>query len=136
MNYKNIFIVDPVRGERIHLAKFLKHDKFTVMAFVTASDCYKRNKWLTPDLIVYVLRPGKTELKHLLNIKGKGKNIPIIVLSPQGSEDVNLVQLDDAGFTQVFKANSNEKIREIAYGLLAPEGLTPREETPHPVPLT
>ena len=68
-NFKSIFIVDPVKGERLHLAKLLKQEKLFMMTFVNLIDCFKHNNPIKPDLIVYVLRKGKSELTHMKNIK-------------------------------------------------------------------
>ncbi|MBI4389615.1 MAG: hypothetical protein HY580_05490 [Nitrospinae bacterium] len=134
MEYKTLFIVDPAKSERIQLAKFVKHEKFTVLTFVALADCFKRVGILNPDLIVYVLRKGKTETQHMSVVKDKHKNVPFILVTTPDTLDVNLVQLKDKGFAAVHKAGNNEKVREIVIELLAPDGLAPRTETPHPVP--
>lgn len=135
MDYKTIFIVDPVKSDRIHLAKFVKHEKFTVMTFVALADCFKRLGTLNVDLIIYVLRKEKNEAAQLLaHAKDKNKNIPYIVLTTADGLEFNPLTLKENGFTSVYKANSNEKVREIVIELLAPDGLAPRTETPHPVP--
>ncbi len=133
--YKTIFIVDPVKNERIQLAKFIKHDKFTLAAYVSIADCFKRDAMLFPNLIIFVPRTGKSEIKHLMNIKRKYKSIPVIILTNTEGEEVNLMALQESGFQHAHKAGSNEKVREIAYEILAPEGLLLRAETPHPVPI-
>ncbi|MBI4382993.1 MAG: hypothetical protein HY579_03030 [Nitrospinae bacterium] len=134
MEYKTLFIVDPVKSERIQLAKFVKHEKFTILTFVALADCFKRVGILNPDLIVYVLRKGKTETQHLLSVKDKYKSVPFILVTTPDTLDVNLLQLKEKGFTAAHKAGNNEKVREIVIELLAPDGLAPRTETPHPVP--
>ncbi len=134
MDYKTIFIVDPVKSERIQLAKFIKHDKFTIMGFVNLNNAI-RQKSLKNDLIVYTLRKGKTDLKNLFRLSKKDKNTHFIVLLNAENPEVNLNDLSESGFSSIHKASNNEKVREIAYGLLAPEGLVPRKETPHPVPI-
>lgn len=135
MKYKTIFIIDPIRSDRIQLSKFIMQEFFTVMSFVSAADCFKRANQLPCDLVLSVIRTGKNEIKHLLNIKKKFKKINLlIVLSPDFPE-VNLSVLQENGFTSVYKANNQEKIREITLSLLAPDGIPPRTETPHPVPI-
>ena len=134
MDYKTIFIVDPVKGERIHLAKFIKHEKFTVMTFVALADCFKKLGILNTDMIILVLRKDKTELQQMQTIKDKHKNLHYIIVATPETPEVNLIPLKESGFTSLYKANSNEKVREIVIELLAPEGLAPRTETPHPVP--
>ncbi len=133
--YKTIFIVDPVKNERIQLSKFIKHDKFTLAAYVSIVDCFKRDAVLFPDLIIFVPRAGKSEIKHLMNIKRKHKSIPVIILANSECEEVSLTTLQESGFRDAHKAGNSEKVREIAYEILAPEGLLLREETPHPVPI-
>ena len=132
---KIIFIVDPVRGERIQMSKFIKQEPFLVMSFVSIVDCFKQNVLGPSDLVIYVLRPHKTEIKHLLGIKKKHKALNFIVVTSPDGPDVNLSELQEAGFTAVSKAANMEKVREITLGLLAAEGLPPRTETPHPVPI-
>ena len=78
MDYKTIFIVDPIRSERIPLAKFLSEEIFTVMTFVSPNDCFKKSDLIRCDLIVFVPRKEKNEIKHLMNIKKKwGKVSPV-----------------------------------------------------------
>ena len=50
--------------------------------------------------------------------------------------DINLTEISENGFANPHKAINNEKVREIMLGLLAAEGLPPRTEIPHPVPIT
>ena len=69
MNYKTVFIADPVRSERIRLAKFLSEEIITVVTFLSINDCFKRPDLINCDLIVFVLRKDKNEIKHLFNIK-------------------------------------------------------------------
>ena len=135
MNYKTLFIVDPVRSERIQLCKFIKEEFFTVMSFVSVLDCFKKNNQLNCDMIMFVVRKAKNEIKHLYNIKKKHKSIPLLLILTPDSPDVNLAELEEQGFTRLFKANNQDKIKEVTIGLLAPDGIPPRTETPHPVPI-
>jgi len=135
MKYKTIYIVDPIRGDRIHLSKFIMQEFFTVMSFVSIADCFKPSQALPCDLVIYVLRTGKCETKHLLNIKKKCKKLPFILLETENSPEPNMTQLKKIGFTSLHKATNNEKVRELVLGFLAPEGLPPRTELPHPVPI-
>ena len=134
MNYKSIFIVDPVKSERIQLAKFIMQENFTIMGFVSMANALRQRN-LRGHLIIYVLRKGKTDLKALNKVGKKDKNIPLIIVDAFDLDSVNLEDLKSEGFQSVFKAHNNEKVREITYGLLAPDGLVPRTETPHPVPI-
>ena len=135
MDYKNIFIVDPVKPERLQLARFIKQENFTIMGFVTLGDCFKKSNPIESDLIIYVLRKGKTELKVLNQVQGKSKKKNYIFVTQPDGLEVNLEDIKARGFESAFKATNNEKVREITYGLLAPDGLMPRTEIPHPIPL-
>ncbi len=135
MKYKTIFIVDPVRGERIQLSKFVSQEFFTVMSFVSIADCLKPSQALHSDLVIYVLRTGKCETKHLLNIRKILKKLPFILVVTENSPEPDLAKLKENGFTSLHKATNNEKVRELVLGFLAPEGLPPRTEIPHPIPI-
>jgi hypothetical protein len=135
MDYKTIYIVDPIRGERIHMAKFLSEEIFTVMTFVSPSDCFKRSELISCDLMVFVPRKEKNEIKHLMNIKKKYRSTPVIFLLTDDLPDINLAEITANGFPNIYKASNNEKVREIMLGLLAEEGLPPRTIVPHPVPI-
>ncbi|MFQ5445239.1 MAG: hypothetical protein ACE5EK_11575 [Nitrospinales bacterium] len=136
MDYKTLFIIDPVRGERIHLAKFIKQDSFTLMTFLSLPDCFKAIGRMPCDMIIYVLRKNKTELNKMFNIKDKHKKIHFLLYVTPDYPEVSLTQLNEKGFKSVFKTNNHEKTREITLELLAPDGIQKRPETPHPVPLT
>ncbi len=135
MNYKTVFIVDPVRSERIQLAKFLSEETITVITFVSINDCFKRPDLINCDLIVFVPRKDKNEIKHLLNIKKRYRKIPIIILLHDEFSDLNLLEISENGFAFPYKALTIEKVREIMLGQLAPQGLPPRTQVPHPVPI-
>ena len=135
MNYKTIFIVDPVRSDRIQMAKFLSEEIFTIMSFVSINDCFKRPDLIHCDLIVFIPRKDKSEVKHLFHIKKKHRQIPVIILLNNDFPDINLVDLTDNGFALPYKASNNEKVREIMLGLIAPDGLPSRTLVPHPVPI-
>ena len=135
MNYKTIFIVDPIRSDRIQMAKFLSEEIFTIMSFVSINNCFKIPNMVHCDLMVFVPRKDKNEIKHLLHIKKKYRQIPTILLLNNDFPDINLVELTDNGFASPYKAPNNEKVREIMLGLLASDGLPSRTEVPHPVPI-
>ena len=135
MPYKTIFIIDPIRGERIQMAKFLSEEIITVLTFVSINDCFKKPDLIHCDLIVFVPRTDKNEIKHLFNIKKKYRQIPLIILLNNDFPDINLTEISENGFANPHKAINNEKVREIMLGLLTPEGLPPRTEVPHPVPI-
>jgi hypothetical protein len=136
MDYKTIFIVDPVRSERIQMAKFLSEEIFTIMTFISPNDCFKKPELIHCDLMVFVPRKEKNEVKHLMNIKKKFRKIPLIFILTEDFPDINLAEITANGFPNVYKANNNEKVREIILGILAEEGLPPRTEIPHPVPIS
>jgi len=136
MAYKTIFIIDPIRGERIQMAKFLSEEIITVFTFVSIHDCFKKPNLIYCDLIVFVPRKDKNEIKNLFNIKKIYRKIPIIILLNDDFSDVNLVEISENGFTYPHKAINSEKVREIMLGLLIPEGLPSRTEIPHPVPIS
>ncbi len=136
MNYKTIYIVDPIRGERIQMAKFLSEEIFTVMTFVSPGDCFKKSELINCDLMVFVPRKEKNEIKHLMNIKKKFRITPVIFLLTDDFPDINLAEITANGFPNVYKTSNNEKVREIMLSLLAEEGLPPRTEVPHPVPIS
>ena len=62
MSYKTIFIVDPIRSDRIQMAKFLSEEVFTIISFVSINDCFKRPDQIICDLIVFVPRKDKSEI--------------------------------------------------------------------------
>ncbi len=134
MDYKTLFIVDPVKNERLQLAKFVKQENFTVVVFTNFLDCVKRSGLLKSSLIIFVLRKGKNEISHLMK-NARDKKVPYIVLVTPDFPEVNLEELRAKGFKSVFKAGNHEKVREITYSILAPDGLMPRTEQPHPIPI-
>ncbi|MCF8720068.1 hypothetical protein [Nitrospina gracilis] len=135
MDYKTIFIVDPVKYERIQLAKFLKQESFTVMSFVSLANAFGKRTPIQCDLLIYVLRKGQTDLKALERVKKKDRSLHFILMVQHTDEKVELEPYREMGFENIFIAANNEKVREIAYGYLAPDGLQSRPETPHPLPL-
>lgn len=134
LDHKTVFIVDSVKSERIHLAKFIKHESFTMMSFTGLGDCFKMLNLLSPDLIVYALRKKKTDIKKLQTLKRKFKKINFILVLTKETPEINLLNFKEDGFTSIHKAATKEKVRETAYELLSPEELPRRVETPHPVP--
>ncbi len=118
------------------MAKFLSEEIFTVMTFISPNDCFKKPDLIRCDLIVFVPRKEKNEIKHLMNIKKKFRQIPLIFILSEDFPDINLAEISESGFPRVYKAASNEKLREILLGILAQGGLPPRSEIPHPVPIS
>ncbi len=135
MDYKTLYIIDTVKYERLQLAKFLKQENFTIMSFLNLADCFKKPLPLRTDLIIYVLRKADADLKNLERVKKKDRSIHMILLNMTPEFKVDLEQYKNMGYENLHLALNNEKVREITYGLLAPDGLKPRTETPHPIPL-
>lgn len=134
LDYRCIFIIDPIKGERIHLAKFIKGECYTVFAFTALEDCFKMMGQITVHLIIYVQRDKKSDFKKLENMKKKYREIPLIIGLSRDVPDIDLTELTEKGFTKAYKASTNEKIREITHELLSPDGLAKRTPTPHPIP--
>ena len=72
----------------------------------------------------------------MFNIRKKYRQIPLVILLNNDFPDINLTEISTNGFANPHKAINNEKVREIMLGLLTPEGLPPRTEVPHPVPIS
>ena len=117
-NFKSIFIVDPIKGERLHLAKLLKQEKLLVMTFVNLTDCFKPSNPIKPDIVIFVMRKGKTEPSHMENIKKIFKTPHFILLLTSEVSDVDLNKLREDGFSSVQKAGSQDKVKEMIYDLL------------------
>jgi len=129
-NFKSVFIVDPVKGERLHLAKLLKQEKLFMMTFVNIADCFKHNNPIKPNLVVYVLRKGKTELAHMKNIKKQFKHLHFILLLTSEVSEANLDELKESGFTSVQKAVNQDRVKELIYTIMPECQITEAEETP------
>lgn len=135
MDYKTLYIIDTVKYERLQLAKFLKQENFTIMSFLNLADCFKKPLPLRTDLIINVIRKGDADLKNLERVKKKDRAIHMILVIMTPDTPVDLEHYREMGYENLHLATNNEKVREITYGLLAPDGLKPRTETPHPIPL-
>lgn len=129
-DFTSIFIVDPIKGERLQLAKLLKQEKLFMMTFVSLVDCFKQNNPMKPDLIIYVLRQGKTEMTHMTNIKKHFRNLHFVILLTADVSEANLDKLKENGFTSVHKAGSQDMVKELIYTLLPECQITQAEETP------
>ena len=124
-NFKSIFIVDPIKGERLHLAKLLKQEKLLMMTFVSLTDCFKPSNPIKPDIVIFVMRKGKTEPSHMENIKKIFKTPHFILLLTSEVSDVDLNKLRENGFSSVQKAGSQDKVKEMIYDLLPECQVTP-----------
>lgn len=130
MDYKTIYIVDPIRGERLQLAKALKQEKITIAAFVKLTDCFKKNNPLRCDAVIYVLRRGRAEMKALAKVNPRDKKIPFVIMAGSNASEVDLDEWQQKGFKTLNLATSNEQVKEITYNILSPEGPVP-ERKPH-----
>ena len=117
-NFKSVFIVDPVKGERLHLAKLLKQEKIFMMTFVNLFDCFKHNNPIKPDLVVYVLREEKSSLAHMKSIKNNFKQLHFIILLTSEASEANLDELKESGFTSIQKAANQDKVKELIYTMM------------------
>ena len=128
-DFKSIFIIDPVKGERLHLAKLLKQEKFLMMTFERIGDCLKQNNSIKPNLIIYVLRKDKNEQDQLKDIKKYFKNLHFIILINSELSELNIDELKESGFTSIHKANNQDMVKNFIYTLM-PECQSPNEEEP------
>ena len=117
-DFKSVFIVDPIKGERLHLAKLLKQEKFLMMTFECIGDCLKKNNSIKPDLVIFVLRKNKNEPNQLKSIKKYFKNIHFIILMTSEVSELNIYELKESGFTSIYKANNQDMVKNLIYTLM------------------
>ncbi len=117
-DFKSVFIVDPIKGERLHLAKLLKQEKFLMMTFERIEDCLKKNNSIKPDLVIFVLRKDKNEPSELKSIKKYFKNIHFIILMTSEVSELNIYELKESGFTSIYKANNQDMVKNFIYTLM------------------
>ena len=129
LNFKSVFIVDPVRGERLHLAKLLKQEKIFMMTFLSLADCFKHNNPIQPNLVIYVLRKDKSELNHMKSIKNHFKKLHFILLLTSDVSEANLDDLKKSGFTSVKKASNQDMVKELIYTMLPECQITETENS-------
>ena len=129
LDFKTVFIVDPVKGERLQLAKLLKQEKLLMMTFVNLVDCFKQNNSIKPDLVVYVLRKGKSELTHMKNIKNHFRHLHFILQLTSATSEANLDELKESGFTSIKKAVNQDMVKELIYTMLPEYQMTEVEES-------
>ena len=128
MEYKTIFIVDPIKGERLQLAKFLKQEIITISGFVKLTDCFKKSNPLRCDCVIYVLRSGRAELKELNKVNHREKNIPFIIMTDSNATEIDLDEWKKKGFKSIDQASSKEQTKEIAYNIISPDGPVPERK--------
>ena len=117
-SFKSVFIVDPIKGERLHLAKLIKQEKFLMMTFERIGDCLKQNNSIKPDLVIFVLRKDKNEPSQLKNIKKYFKNLHFIILMTSEVSELNIDELKESGFTSIYKANNQDMVKNFIYTLM------------------
>ena len=126
--FKSVFIVDPIKGERLHLAKLLKQEKFLMMTFERIGHCLKQNNSIKPDLVIFVLRKDKNEPSQLKNIKQYFKNLHFIILMTSEVSELNIDELKENGFTSIYKANNQDMVKNFIYTLMPECQVTHTEE--------
>jgi DNA-binding NtrC family response regulator len=136
MNYKTVFIVDPVKGERIQLAKLLKQEKITIAGFVKLTDCFKKPNPLRCDVVIFVMRPGRAELKELNKVNHREKNIPFVIVTDPNAAAIELDEWKKKGFKSIDVASSKEKAKEITYNIISPDGPVPERKPLEAISLT
>ena len=136
MDYKTIFIVDPIKGERIQLAKFLKQEIITISGFVKITDCFKKNNPLRCDVVVYVLRSGRAELKELNKVNHREKNIPFVIMTDPNAPEIDLDEWKKKGFKTIDVAINKENVKEITYHIISPDGPVPERKPLQAIPLS
>ena len=127
-DFKSVFIVDPIKGERLHLAKLLKQEKFLMMTFERIGDCLKQKNSIKPDLVIFVLRKDKNEPSQLKNIKKYFKNLHFIILMTSEVSELNIDELKESGFTSIYKANNQDMVKNFIYTLMPECQVTHAEE--------
>ena len=126
--FKSIFIVDPIKGERLHLAKLLKQEKLLMMTFECLKDCLKQNNSIKPDLVVYVLRKDKNEPNQLKSIKKYFKNLHFVILMTSEFSELDIEELKISGFTSIHKASNQDMAKNFIYTLMPECQVTHAEE--------
>ena len=127
-DFKSVFIVDPVKGERLHLAKLLKQEKFLMMTFECIGDCLKQNNAIKPDLVIFVLRKDKNEPSQLKNIKKYFKSLHFIILMTSEVSEVNIDELKETGFISIYKASNQDMVKNFIYTVMPECQVTHAEE--------
>ena len=136
MDYKTVFIVDPIKGERLQLAKFLKQEKITISGFVKLTDCFKKNNPLRCDVVIYVLRSGRAELKELNKVNHREKNLPFVIMTGIDAPEIDLDEWKKKGFKSIALASNKENTKEITYNILSPDGPVPERKPLQAIPLS
>ncbi len=126
--FKSIFIIDPVKGERLQLAKLLKQEKFLMMTYINLADCFKQTNPIKPDLAIYVLRKDKNEPSQLKTIRKLFKKIHFIILLTPDISKLNITEFKEHGFASIHKAGNQDMVKELTYSLMPECQVTTAEE--------
>jgi hypothetical protein len=126
--FKSIFIIDPVKGERLQLAKLLKQENFLMMTYLNLADCFKQTNPIKPDLAIYVLRKNKNEPSQLKAIRKLFKKIHFIVLLTPDISEFNITAYRENGFTSIHKAGNQDMVKELIYYLMPECQVTKAED--------
>ncbi len=126
--FKSIFIIDPVKGERLQLAKLLKQEKFLMMTYINLADCFKQTNPIKPDLAIYVLRKDKNEPSQLKTIRKLFKKIHFIILLTPDISELNITEFKEHGFASIHKAGNQDMVKELIYSLMPECQVTTAEE--------
>jgi len=116
--FKSIFIIDPVKGERLQLAKLLKQEKFLMLTYINLADCFKQTNPIKPDLAIYVLRKDKNEPSQLKTIRKLFKKTHFVILLTPDISELNLAEFREHGFTSIHKARNQDMVKELIYSLM------------------
>jgi hypothetical protein len=126
--FKSIFIIDPVKGERLQLAKLLKQEKILMMTYINLADCFKQTNPIKPDLAIYVLRKDKNEPSQLKTIRKLFKKIHFIILLTPDISKLNITEFKEHGFASIHKAGNQDMVKELIYSLMPECQVTTAEE--------
>ncbi len=126
--FKSIFIIDPVKGERLQLAKLLKQEKILMMTYINLADCFKQTNPIKPDLAIYVLRKDKNEPSQLKTIRKLFKKIHFIILLTPDISELNITEFKEHGFASIHKAGNQDMVKELIYSLMPECQVTTAEE--------
>ena len=136
MDYKTVFIVDPIKGERLQLAKLLKQEKITIATFVKLTDFFKKNNPLRCDCVIYVLRPGRAELKELNKVNHREKKTPFVIMTDPNATEIDLDEWKKRGFKSLHRTTNKENTKEVTYNIISPDGPVPERKPLQAVPLS
>jgi len=88
------------------------------------------------DVVIYVLRPGRAELRELHKVNHREKNIPFVVMTDPNAVAIDMDEWIKKGFKSINQATSKEKAKEITYNIISPDGPVPERKPLQAVSLT